>query len=279
MGFERMLRRVVPATARLTYNPVFKVVVNSFDLFPKLMYREMWNIPPNHLRIRVGIGNRILANQIMYLTGARDFWMHVFHEGLCRLDSTIVDIGSGCGRYAHPLRDYQFKSERFSGKYVGIDIDHEMLVWCREHYDSERFSFHRSTHESKAYRGTANGNSYFRLPLKEATADFVFSTIVFTHLLENELVNYCRESHRVLKAGCYMATQCFTMDHPPPTYGDRHTFRFPMGNAFVESLKVPQAAVAYREEFLLAVVRDVGFRSAEIQTSPGDWQPLLVCRK
>jgi ubiquinone/menaquinone biosynthesis C-methylase UbiE len=279
MRFDKMLRRVVPATARLTYNPLFKAVVNSFDLFPKLMYRELSRIPPNHMRIRVGVGNRILANQVIYLTGSKDFWMHVFHEGLCRLDSTIVDIGSGCGRYAHPLRDYGFKSERFSGKYVGIDIDEEMLAWCREHYDTERFAFYRSTHASKAYRGTADGKADFTLPLKSETADFVFSTSLFTHLLENELANYCRESHRVLKAGSCMAMQCFSMDHLPPTYGDRHTFRFLMGHAYVESQEVPEAAVAYEEKFLFAVARDAGFRTAEIQTGPGDWQPTLVCRK
>jgi ubiquinone/menaquinone biosynthesis C-methylase UbiE len=279
MGFDKMLRSVVPATSRLTYNPLFKAVVNSFDLFPKLMYRELSKIPPNHMRIRVGVGNRILANQVIYVTGAKDFWMHCFHAGLCRLDSTIVDIGSGCGRYAHPLRDYRFKSERFSGRYVGIDIDQEMLDWCRQHYDCDRFTFHRSSHASKAYRGSADGKPYFALPLQNETADFVFSTSLFTHLLENELVNYCRESCRVLKPGSCMAMQCFSMDHLPPTYGDRHTFRFRMGPAHVESLEVPEAAVAYEEKFLFAVAREAGFRSAEIQTGLGDWQPMLVCRK
>src|SRR5260370_18419416 len=127
MKLDRAIRRVIPSASRLTYNPIFKAVVASFDLLPKLVYEELSRIPPNHMRIRVGVGNRIFASQVIFVTGPKDFWMHAFHSGLCRLDSTIVDIGCGCGRYAHPLRDYRFKSERFTGKYVGIDIDEEML--------------------------------------------------------------------------------------------------------------------------------------------------------
>jgi SAM-dependent methyltransferase len=277
MKLDKAIRRAVPSASRLTYNPIFKAVVDSFDLIPRLMYEELSRIPPNHMRIRVGVGNRIFANHVIYVTGPKDFWMHVFHAGLCRLDSTIVDIGCGCGRYAHPLRDYRFRSERFSGSYIGIDIDEEMLSWCRRNYDSARFSFHRSNHASKAYRGEENGNSHYRIPLPDQSADFVFSTSLFTHLLEEQLTNYCQESRRILKPGGRMAMACFSLDHPPPTYGDRHTFRHQIGNAFVESLEVPEAAVAYREEFLVGMARMAGFRTAEVQAAPGDWQPILLC--
>jgi len=108
------------------------------------MYEECSRIPPNHLRIRVGVANRIFANHALHLHGGKDFWIHAFHSGLCRLDSVIVDIGCGCGRYAQYLRDYRFLSEKFFGKYIGIDIDEEMLNWCRRNFDSERFSFYRS---------------------------------------------------------------------------------------------------------------------------------------
>jgi len=279
MGLDKMLRRVVPSTSRLTYNPLFKAFVDSFDWLPMLMYEELAKIPPNHMRIRVGVGNRIFANHVSYLNGGTNFWIHIFHAGLCRLDSTVVDIGCGCGRYAHYLRDYRFKSETFTGKYIGIDIDEEMLEWCARSFDPERFSFHRSNHASKAYRGVANGNSHYKLPVADGTADFVYATSLLTHLLEEQLVNYFRESCRALKPGGCMAMYCFSMDHPPPTYGDRHTFRHRRGNAHVESLEIPEAAVAYEEKFLFAVAREAGFRAADIQAVPGDWQPLLLCCK
>lgn len=280
MKLEKAIRRVIPSASRLTYNPVFKLIVDSFDLLPKFMYEEVSKIPPNHMRIRVGVANRFLANHVSYVSGAKDFWMHAFHAGLCRLDSTIVDLGCGCGRYAHHLRDYRFLAERFFGKYIGIDIDDEMLNWCRRNFDSERFAFYLSNHVSKAYKSIGKADASYVLPLADESADFVFSTSLFTHLLEKELVNYCQESYRVLKRNCFMSMFCFSMDHPPPTFGDRHTFRFRISNAYVESKAVPEAAVAYEEKFLLEIAREVGFRTAEMSIGgPEEWQPMLLCRK
>jgi hypothetical protein len=76
-----------------------------------------------------------------------------------------------------------------------------------------------------------------------------------------------------------MVMYFFSLDRPPPTLGGRHTFGFPVGNAHVESLAVPEAAVAYREDFLISVARDAGFKTAQVQAAPGDAQPILLCTK
>jgi len=89
-----------------------------------------------------------------------------------------------------------------------------------------------------------------------------------------------RESYRVLKRDCFMAMFCFSIDHAPPTFGDRHTFRFRIGNAYVESMSVPEAAIAYEEKFLLEMALEAGFRTAEMSIGgPEDWQHMLLCRK
>jgi SAM-dependent methyltransferase len=279
MKFDRVLRKIIPSVARLTYNPIFKFLVDGVDVLPRHVYDEFSNIPPNHMRIRVGVANRIFTNHVFHLNEAKDFWFYALHSGLCRLDSRLVDIGCGCGRFAQHLRDYRFKQDVFSGRYIGIDIDDEMLDWCRRNFDSERFEFHRSNHVSKAYNVAGKADVDYVLPIGNETVDFVFSTSLFTHLLERELVNYCRESYRVLKPRCCMAMYCFSMDHPPPTLGDRHTFRFKIGNAHVESISVPEAAVAYEEEFLFKVAREAGFQTAQMLVGPDDWQPMLLCRK
>jgi len=58
-------------------------------------------------------------------------------------------------------RDYRFKSETFTGKYIGIDIDDEMLEWCRRNFDAGRFEFHRSTQASKVYGSGEGASSYY----------------------------------------------------------------------------------------------------------------------
>jgi hypothetical protein len=103
--------------------------------------------------------------------------------------------------------------------------------------------------------------------------------VIHAFTREPEMVNYYKESFRVLKPGGSMAMYCFSMDHPPPTFGDRHTFRFGIGNSHVESMAVPEAAVAYEEAFLFKVANETGFRSAEMMFAPDDWQPMLLCRK
>ena len=50
MKLDRAVRRLLPSASRLTYNPIFKLVVDSFDLIPKLLYEELSTIPPNHTK-------------------------------------------------------------------------------------------------------------------------------------------------------------------------------------------------------------------------------------
>ncbi len=277
MNFDKALRKIVPSAASLTYNPVIKYLLDIVDFLPRHIFSEFSNIPPNHLRIRVGVANRIFANHVYYLNQARDFWLHAFLSGLCRLDSHILDIGCGCGRFAHHLRDYRFKQEAFTGRYIGIDIDEEMLNWCRRNFDTRRFQFLRSSDLSKVYNVTGKNNLAYALPIADESIDFVFSASLFTHLLEPELVNYCKESFRVLKPAGSMAMYCFSMEHPPLALGNRFTFGFKIGNSHVESMAAPEAAVAYEESFLFNVAHEAGFATAEMLV--GDSQPILLCRK
>jgi SAM-dependent methyltransferase len=268
-----------PSISKLTYNPLFKLIVNSFDLLPKAMFLELRDIPPNHMRIRIGVSNRLFANGIHYKTAAQGFWMYCLANGYIRMDSTIVDIGSGCGRYAHILRDTEFLGQRFTGTYVGIDIDDELLDWCRSNFDDARFSFFHSSHASSSYVNRRDGDGYVKLPVEDDSADLVFSTSLFSHLLETELRNYVEESFRVLKPGGMMIMSVFCLDHPPPTYGNRHTFAHRLGNAFVESMAQPEAAVAYGKDFLISLAKEIGFKKGEIRTAENLWQPRFICTK
>jgi SAM-dependent methyltransferase len=279
MGINGLIRHVVPSISRLTYNPAVKAFLGLFDVVPRLMFEELRDLPPNYMRVRVGVENRVFANHLIYLERGKDLWLYAFAEGMCGLDSTIVEIGCGCGRRTHHLRDLKVHSERFTGKYVGIDIDEEMLAWCREHFDAQRFQFLSSTHDSRSYVNRSATDAYYTVPLEDGSVDFVLATSLLTHLLEEQMTNYFRESARMLKPGCYMAMTCFCLDYRPRTFGDRHTFKHRIGNAYVESLAQPEAAVGYTEAFLFESARRAGFSDARILHGETDVQHLLLCRR
>jgi SAM-dependent methyltransferase len=278
---DRALRKFFPSTSKLTFNPVFRTLANISDLVPMLIYPEFRSLPPNHLRIRVGVGNRILNNQTHFLVHARDFWMFALGEGIVKLDSNILDIGVGCGRWAHWMRDYNFRGRRFSGVYAGVDIDGEAINWCRKNYDEKRFRFHHSTDASVSYNQAGEVQASYKIPEADDTFDLIFSNSLLTHLLEAELGNYLRETYRLLRTGGTMMHSHFNMEHLPASYGKRHTFSHHLGNAHIESEEQPEAAVAYNTGFLFDLCRQIGFSSSEIVHMPGgeQHQPILMCRK
>ena len=120
-----------------------------------------------------------------------------------------------------------------------------------------------------------------RVPEPDGTFDLVVSNSLLTHVLEAELENYIRESYRLLGAGGAIMHSHFNLDYPPATYGTRHTFQHAIGNARVESMEQPEAAVAYRTDYLFGVAREVGFKDCEIVHMPGgaQHQPILLCKK
>lgn len=275
---DKWIRKLVPSASLLTHNRLFRLAVDAAAAPLDLLVPEFRRLPPNHLRIRVGVGNRMFANQMMYL-GRSQHWLYAFASGWCGLDSTIVDLGCGCGRQAHHLRDLFFYGQYFRGRYYGVDIDREALDWCRKNFDADRFTFLESSNASVSYRREPGGAPAYRIPLPDASADYVFSMSLFTHLLEPELDNYLAETARILKPGRMAAHSVFCLDYPPPTLGGRHSFRHAIGHARVESREVPEAAVAYSRAFLVERFLAAGLEAPQVLHGGKATQVVFVTRK
>jgi len=270
-SFDRLIRKVIPSAAHLSYNPAFRVLGNIASAVPLLIYPEYRELPPNHLRVRVGVGNRVIFNQAYHLQLGTDFWLPWLSSRYLNGASDIVEIGCGCGRIAHHLR-----GEWFTGSYIGIDIDQEMLDWDSKHFPPDKFTFMKSPHTSATYSATKTDqpSGIFAFP-DNWKKDFVFSTSLYTHLLEPELRNYTSESYKVLRDGGTMYMSVFCLDSVE--LGNRWTFKNRIGEAYVENVRYPEAAVAYTREFLEKLCCEIGFREVTIFQRRG--QSALMCRK
>jgi ubiquinone/menaquinone biosynthesis C-methylase UbiE len=278
-SFERLVRKFIPSTSMLSYNPLFKVIVGIPSWLYSLTSPAFRGLPPNYMRIRIGVRNDIFFNHAPFLTTAPPFWFAAALKGWINLQSNIIDIGVGCGRSAVFLRNWSFYGERYTGQFLGIDIDDEMLDWCRANYPAKNFRFERSDHSSTSYKGSGTGSSSIRLPVADSTQDLVYSKSLFSHLLEPELVNYIRESARVLKPGGIMSMTYFSLTTHPPSLGGRHTFQHQMGIARIESLKQPTAAVAYYDEDLKRLVLEAGFSKVEFTRDTTVRQQMMIASR
>lgn len=274
--YDRLLRKIVPSVARLSYNPAFKILGDAVARALARPFPELRELPPNHLCIRVGCGNRIFTSHVMFLKASTDCWLTFLSRNYCTATSDVVELGCGCGRIARAL-----KEPWFQGTYVGVDIDDEMLEYCRHNFPSDRFRFIRSPHKNVTYSATADHDGstsrHDFLTAEPNSKDFVYAFTLFTHLLESEATEYLQETYRILKAGGLMYLNFLCIEHME--LGVRWTFQHRQGDAYIENIRYPEAAVAYHEAFMKELATNCGFREVTVTPPRGSGQTELVGRK
>jgi SAM-dependent methyltransferase len=274
---DRIARKFALSLAVLSRNKPLMAVLDAFDRGISLPFPEFRNLPPNRFRIRTGLGNRVLFNQAVFVKYGYDLWLHLLNNFIT-LSDHVVDIGSGCGRFAYAVRDHT----AFTGLYTGIDVDLEMVTWCQKHFPTDRFTFVHANTFNNVYNPSGSKDLY-RLPLENDSADLVCSQSLFTHLLESDLKNYVAESYRVLRKGKVMAMSCFCIEDLQDNHllGGGWPFKHRVQSAFVENLQYPEAAVGYPRDFLIKTAREAGFLDCRVDPAPfvRRNQSVLVGRK
>ena len=264
----KYVRRFVPSVAALTRKKLITIPFDAVDYLFAYPFRELRTLPPNRLRLRVGNDQRVLFGHVDHITRSYPFWLAMFAEQAVKPDSTVLDIGCGCGRTAHVLRDSHFRyAPFFRGKYIGIDVDAEAIEWCTRNFPPDRFEFCRLDKFSSVYNPTGNASRKLELPVGSSAVDFVICGSLFSHLLADELREYLEEIHRVIRPNGLAYTTFFCVDHlsSSKALGGKFTFMHRKGDAYLESPRYPEAAVAYEEDFLLRTMRDVGFSEVKVE--------------
>jgi SAM-dependent methyltransferase len=266
--FWKYVRRFIPSVAAATRNRFITAPLDMVDYVVAYPFRELRTLPPNRLRLRIGTDQRVLFGQVDHIVRANSFWLKMFADRAVGPESTVLDIGCGCGRTAHMLRDAKYRNAPFfRGRYIGVDVDAEAIAWCRRNFPADRFEFHSLNMFSSVYNPGGDAGEP-DLPVAADAVDFVICGSLFTHLLERDLGYYLRQIHRVLRPGGLAYATFFCVDHLRASLGGRFTFAHRMGQAYVESVKYPEAAVAYEEGFLLGSMNDIGF--GDVQVEPAD---------
>lgn len=278
---DRILRKIAPSTALLSRSGLFAPILAGSDFLGRGLLRAFTDqkTPPLKYIVRTGAANTILLPHLYYLGASYSLWMYFFSRGLASLESDVVDIGSGVGKSAVALRDIAYHGIRFEGTYHGFDVDPEMVRWCVDNFPRDRFRFTCLDMRSSVYNPEGSADSRPPLDRVDASADLVFSQSLFSHLLEEDIRHYLRESYRVLRTGGTMSMTFFCVDDLQSLglLGGRWTFKHRLGAARVENRKYPESAVAYPKEWMTDAARDAGFGSVSV-ILPG-YQSTLECIK
>lgn len=283
---DRLIRRFIPSVVPVSKNYVFGRTLDIIDRLIPMPFPELKNLPPNRFRLRIGVENSVLFNHLKYRYRGINFWFYVFASGFCNLESNILDIGCGCGRNAINLKEYKYLgNSKFKGNYIGVDVDPEMIDWCKNNFPPENFTFLLVDTYSKIYNPQGDQHTKkFKLPIEAETQDFVFAMSLFTHLLQEDLAQYLEEAFRLMKKEAYLMGTVFCIDdlRESNSLGGRWSFKHSLGKAYIESQEFPEAAVAYERNYLIEICKNIGFETVEVTDDAKGGNranDLLICKK
>lgn len=246
-------------------------------------------MPPQELMHHVGSGDfKAIGNAIL---------RHLVNLGELKPNGRVLDVGCGCGRVALPLTKYLGGE----GSYEGFDIHTPSITWCQQNISCQHpnFKFQVSDIYSKRYnpQGITPASDY-KFPYQNESFDVVFLTSIFTHMLPNDLEHYLSEIARVLKVGGRCLITIFFLNEESLSLmrmssnnlveqGYQLSFKYKYGYYAVQDANLPEAAVAYNENFIqnlyekfrLSIIQPIHYGSwcGRQQSSTG--QDLIVAVK
>lgn len=205
--------------------------------------------------------------------------------------SKVLDVGCGLGRMARALVPFLD-----GGEYCGMDVTQSSVNWCADAYDHlPHFRFVHADVFSTTYNPTSKVKAEdFTFPFPADHFDFVWSTSLFTHMLQNQVDNYLREMARVMKVGAYCWNTYLLLDdvaadlisHAKPTSRVFLPYLVPGGR--VRDINDPESQSAILQNYVIGSHLAHDLKIMEIRYGPwsgrtdsvkAGWQDVIIARK
>ena len=104
--FDAIVRRLVPSVPALSRNRLLMAPLDLLDRVISLPFAEARKLPPNRLRIRVGVGNRILFNQFQHRHGEAYIENRRYPEAAVAYSKAFLE--SACARAGFQQIDLRY---------------------------------------------------------------------------------------------------------------------------------------------------------------------------
>lgn len=192
--------------------------------------------------------------------GSHDFekvgneFFELFKKAGLKPSDNVLDIGSGIGRMALPMRSYLS-----TGQYFGFDIDKRGIIWCQKNLSPKYPNFHFEFVDiyNKYYNKKGQiKSSEFVFPYADNFFDFIFATSVFTHMLTADVEHYLQEISRVLKPGGTAFLTFFVLDSENEANIQNGSARCKLiykydENAFYSHKDVMEAEIGFKKDWII----------------------------
>jgi len=180
--------------------------------------------------------------------------------------SHLLDVGCGVGKLAIAMTHFLDAN----GRYEGLDIVPEAIEWCERRIVGPHGNVHFTL--ADVYNGEYNPRGRvqprdYRFPYDE-TFDVAALYSVFTHMLPDDVDRYVGEIARTLKTNGRIFATYFIINPESlrlmKSSGCALRFKHNLGSHWIQSMRVPELAVAYDEAYIRDVYAKHGLSSLKI---------------
>jgi SAM-dependent methyltransferase len=174
-------------------------------------------LPPRPLRQ----GGRHFLDDADFVTSGRHEVERLNQLSLLPAGVSVVDLGSGSGRFAVGLIEQQIPL----ASYLGVEVQERHVQWCRRHLTAvdRRFEFVHVDAANGRYNPKGHGG--VRLPVDDGSVNLLYAFSVFTHMRTSDVSHYLAEASRCISPfGAFTFTAFVERDCPaeeenPAGYG------------------------------------------------------------